>query len=194
MGGGHHAPDCGTDWKLTLQRPSNFHRWRNSAQPVPTIASACAWFRRNSSSMALSARPILNKIVGRLSGEGLSFERRRGWWKEIAYCHAEDFSKNCNSLVSDRGTPRFNIGEDVASHASVQTAKRTIVTNGQSAHCTNIQETCINIRFLARLRNRLSTGQVAGQETGQVTISLSGQVHGADTKTDTKRIKKDTFG
>jgi len=44
------------------------------------------------------------------------------------------------------------------------------------------------------LRNRPSTGQVAGQETGQVTISLSGQVHGADTKTDTKRIKKDTFG
>ena len=45
-----------------------------------------------------------------------------------------------------------------------------------------------------RVRNRLPTGQVAGQETGQVTISLSGQVHGADTKTDTKRIKKDTFG
>ena len=68
--------------------------------------------------MALSARPILNKIVGRLSGEGLSFERRRSWWKEIAYCHAEDFSKNCNSLVSERGTPRFNIGDDVASHVA----------------------------------------------------------------------------
>jgi hypothetical protein len=41
-----------------------------------------------------------------------------------------------------------------------------------------------------RVRNRLPIGQV----TGQVTIFLSGQVHGADTKTDTKRIKKDTFG
>ena len=26
VGGGHHAPDCGADLKLTLQRPSNFHR------------------------------------------------------------------------------------------------------------------------------------------------------------------------
>ena len=49
---------------------------------------------------------------------GFVFEHRRGWWKEIAYCHAEDFSKNCNSLVSDGGTPRFNIGEDVACHVA----------------------------------------------------------------------------
>jgi len=68
--------------------------------------------------MALSARPIPNKSSTGFPAKVCLLNTGGGWRKEIAYCHAEDFSKNCNSLVSDRGTPRFNIGDDVASHVA----------------------------------------------------------------------------
>jgi len=68
--------------------------------------------------MALTTRLNLNKSLESASQRRLTLCASGDWWKEKTYLHAENLGKNYDSFVSDRGTPSFDVGEDVASHAT----------------------------------------------------------------------------